>query len=95
MQNMILVSVVDNKVQISAKDRNVMTWIQDSLKNYKRAGDPLVGRVAVEQLLVDGFKDSNYAVQYASRVVRFLTSNGWREVPYNDYVCGHWYQKKL
>lgn len=94
MQSMILVSVVENKVQIAAQDKNIITWVQDSLESYRKASDPEIGRVTMNQISVYGFKNSKNATQYASRFIRFLTSNGWREVSYNDYVCGHWYRKK-
>jgi len=95
MWNMILVSVVGNEVQIVARDKNVRIWVQKSLKNYRRTVDPKIDKIATSKISVNGFKDSKNATQYASRLIRFLVSNGWREVSYNDYVCGHWYQKKL
>ena len=94
MSNMIFVSVVDNTVQIVVQDKSIITWIQDSLESYKKASDPKMGMITMSRISVDGFKDSKNAMRYASRFIRFLTSNGWREVSYNDYVCGHWYRKK-
>ncbi|HCC08910.1 MAG: hypothetical protein UT96_C0007G0015 [Candidatus Woesebacteria bacterium GW2011_GWC2_40_30] len=94
IHSMIFVRVTDSTVQIMTSHDDIMTWISNSIEAHKTRNSLKIDSSNKNWLTICGYSGRESAILYASWLVRFLSSNGWREVTYNEYIDGHWYRKE-
>ncbi len=94
IHSMIFVRVTGSTVQIMTSHDDIMTWISNSIEAHKTRNSLKIDSSNKNWLTICGYSGRESAILYASWLVRFLSSNGWREVTYNEYIDGHWYRKE-